>query len=47
MKRTCLNNNNNAVNLPATFTVKLVDAPVAYDKVFIDIQDIMKDKFGK
>jgi hypothetical protein len=33
-------NNNNAVNLPATFTVKLVDAPVAYDKVFIDIQDI-------
>ncbi len=33
-------NNSNDVNLPATFTVKLVDAPVAYDKVYIDIQDI-------
>lgn len=28
------------VNNPATFTVKLVDAPVAYDKVLIDIQDV-------
>lgn len=27
-------------NQPATFTVKLVDAPVSYDKVLIDIQDV-------
>jgi hypothetical protein len=30
----------NIVNKPATFTIKLIDAPVAYDKVFIDIQDV-------
>lgn len=30
----------NTTNLPASFTVKLVDAPVSYEKVLIDIQDV-------
>lgn len=33
-------NNSNIVNKPATFTIKLIDAPVVYDKVLIDIQDV-------
>ena len=33
-------NTSNTINQLALFTVKLVDAPVAYDKVLIDIQDV-------